>query len=228
MFCPRRTYTRSEVALLKSEKIARKELVEYGRLLYERRLTFGTAGNLSARIGKDRMLITPSGACKGRLNETDLVKMSISEGKAIGAGKPSIEVPFHSAFYKRREDVAAVIHTHPLCCTALAVAGISLKTALTPEGVLVLGNVPLVPYETPGTEKLASRLIESMGDANAFLLERHGAITVGKDLAEAFHRMETLEFAAALQMKSAGIGGTEELTRKEVSKILSPLGRQKQ
>jgi L-fuculose-phosphate aldolase len=216
------------VTLLKPERIARKELVEYGRLLYERRLTFGTAGNLSAKIERDRMLITPSGACKGFLEEGDLIEMSISEGVPIGGGRPSIEVPFHSAFYKRRDDVAAVIHTHPIYCTALAVAKIPLKTALTPESVLILGKVPLVPYETPGTEKLASKLIEPMDDANAFLLERHGAITVGKDLAEAFHRMETLEFAAALQVKSAGLGGTKELTGEEVSKILSSLGRQKQ
>lgn len=216
------------MGLLKPERMARKELVEYGGLLYERRLTFGTAGNLSTRIGKDRMLITPSGACKGFLEEDDLVKMSILKGEPIGGGRPSIEVPFHSAFYKQREEVAAVIHTHPVHCTALAVAGITPKTALTPEGVLVLGKVPLIPYETPGTEKLANKLVESMGNANAFLLERHGAITVGKDLAEAFHRMETLEFVAELQVKSAGIGGTKELTRREVSKILSSLGRQKQ
>ncbi|MDD1773480.1 MAG: class II aldolase/adducin family protein [Methanomassiliicoccales archaeon] len=216
------------MALLISEKIARRQLVEYGRLLYDRRLTFGTAGNLSARIGKDRMLITPSGACKGHLEEDDLVKMSILAGKPIGGGRPSIEVPFHSAFYKRRNEIAAVIHSHPVHCTALAVAGIPLKTALTPEGVLVLGKVPLIPYETPGTESLADRLIRSMGDANAFLLEKHGAIAVGKDLAEAFYRMETLEFAAALQVKSSGIGETKELNTKEISKILLSAGRQKQ
>jgi L-fuculose-phosphate aldolase len=216
------------VAILRPERIARKELIEYGRLIYQRRLTFGTAGNLSARIGADRMLITPSGACKGFLREGDLIKMSISEGKPMGGGKPSIEVPFHSTFYKRRDDVGAVIHTHPLYCTTLAVAGIPLRAGLTPEGVLVLGNVPLVPYETPGTRRLAKRLSESMGDADAFLLEKHGAIAVGKDLAEAFYRMETLEFLAALQVKSMDIGKTEELSKKEIDRILSSLGRQKQ
>jgi len=216
------------VALLISESVARKQLVEFGRLLYERRLTFGTAGNLSARIGTNRMLITPSGACKGHLKRDDLVKMSIFEGRLIGEGRPSIEVPFHSAFYKHRKDVAAVIHTHPLHCTVLAVAGIGLKSALTPEGALVLGNVPLIPYETPGTDRLADRLIESLGEANAFILERHGAITVGKNLAEAFYRIETLEFAAALQIRSAGIGGGKELTRKQMSEVLSFAGRQKE
>ena len=216
------------MGLLRSERIARKELVEFGRLLYDRRLTFGTAGNLSARIGEDRMLITPSGVCKGHLEEDDLVKMSILEGNPIGVGRPSIEVPFHSAFYRCRKEVAAVIHGHPLYCTALAVARIPLTAALTPEGVLDLGKVPIIPYATPGTKKLADTLIGSMGEANAFLLEKHGAITVGKELAEAFYRMETLEFAAALQVESAGIEGTKELTRKEVSEILSSFGRQKQ
>ncbi len=214
--------------VLVTEKTARRELVEYGRLVYDRGLTFGRAGNLSVRIDHDDLLITPSGACKGFLIEKDLVRISISEGKTTGAGRPSIEVPFHTTFYKHRKDVGAVIHTHPLYCTVLAVAGIPLRTGLTPEGVLVLGAIPLVPYETPGTDRLAKRLAESMGDANAFLLERHGAITVGKDLPEAYHRMETLEFAAALQVISAGLGGAEELTKREMTRILTSIGRQKQ
>ncbi len=180
------------------------------------------------KTGKDRMLITPSGVCKGHLRQVDLVKVSITEGKSIGDGRPSIELPFHTAFYKHRKDVGAVIHTHPLHCTVLAVAGISVKSSLTPEGVVVLGEVPLIPYETPGSEKLAGRLISSMGGANAFILEKHGAIAVGRDLTEAFHRIETLEFAATVQVKAAGFGGGRELTRKDMSDILSLAGRQKQ
>jgi L-fuculose-phosphate aldolase len=216
------------VIVLVTEKMARKQLVEYGRLLYDRGLTYGTAGNLSVRIDHDDLLITPSGACKGFLIERDLVRISISDGKTTGGGRPSIEVPFHTALYKRRKDVGAVVHAHPLYCTVLAVAGIPLRTGLTPEGVLILGPVPLVPYETPGTDRLAKKLAESKHDANAFLLERHGAITVGKDLPEAYHRMETLEFAAALQVISVNVGEVEELTKSEMTRILTSIGRQKQ
>lgn len=84
--------------------MARKQLVEYGRLLYDRGLTYGTAGNLSVRIDHDDLLITPSGACKGFLIERDLVRISISDGKTTGGGRPSIEVPFHTALYKHRKD----------------------------------------------------------------------------------------------------------------------------
>ncbi|MBM4237697.1 MAG: class II aldolase/adducin family protein [Euryarchaeota archaeon] len=206
---------------MRSEKSIRKEIVDFGKLLYDRRLTFGTAGNISARAGEDRMLITPSGKCKGLLQESDPILMSISSGKVVGRGKPSIETPFHLAFYRSREEVGAVIHSHPLSCTVLAVAGVPVKTGLTPEGVLVLGDVPLVKYETPGTERLARRLTESAVGARACLLEKHGAIAVGKDLEEAFYRIETLEFLASLQVGLAPFPGIKELPKGERKRIES-------
>lgn len=204
-----------------SETEGRKALVKYGELLYTRKLAFGTGGNISLRVGKDRILITPSGACKGFLRGKDLIPMSISRGAVIGDGRPSIEAPFHLAFYRNREEVGAVMHTHPVSCTALAVAGVAVRPGLTPEGLLVLGEVPLVAYATPGTKELADRLEDSMkGGADAFVLERHGAITVGKDLEEAFQRMETLEFVAAVQLKAMSVGRARDLGQKEKNTIL--------
>jgi L-fuculose-phosphate aldolase len=106
-------------------------------------------------------------------------------------------------------------------CTALAVKGIGVQTGLTPEGLLVLGReVPMVPYATPGTDDLAKVLSETSGNATAFLLEKHGAITVGKDMAEAFHRMETLEFMAQLQFNLHALGGAGPLPEDEICRVL--------
>ena len=198
----------------------REALVRYGALLYERGLVKGTSGNVSLR-SHGTVLITPSGSCKGHLAPEDLLEVDLETGSVQGMGRSSIETPFHLALYRHRQEVGAVVHCHPLYGTILAVAGIPLRTDLTPEGLLVLGvDVPLVPYETPGTKELAEQLHKGMGTAKACLLERHGALTVGKDLKEAFHRMESLEFNAELQYRLMALGKERALPEKEVRRIL--------
>jgi L-fuculose-phosphate aldolase len=200
---------------------ARREIVEYGKLLYQKGLTVGTAGNISLRGEGETMLITPTNTCKGMLEESRIVLIDLNDGKVLSGGKPSIETPFHMALYKARSEIGAVIHTHPVYCTALAVKGIGIQPGLTPEGLLVLGReVPVVPYATPGTDDLATALSEAPSTATAFLLEKHGAITVGRDMTEAFHRMETLEFMAQLQFNLHALGGARPLPEDEVSRIL--------
>jgi L-fuculose-phosphate aldolase len=200
---------------------SRSDIVEHGKILYQKGLTVGTAGNISARGENDTMLITPTNTCKGMLDNDRLVTVEIHDGRTVSGGRPSIETPFHLAFYRARPEINAVIHTHPVYCTALAAKGIRIEPALTPEGLLVLGpEVPLVSYATPGTDDLAKVLSDALRTSNAFLLEKHGAITVGRNMEEAFHRMETLEFMAHLQFNLHILGGSEPLPKEEVDRIL--------
>ena len=92
----------------------RKTIVEYGKLLYQKGLTVGTGGNISARGENDTMLITPTNTCKGMLEEDRLVVIGIKDAKVLSGGRPSIETPFHLAFYRARPEVNAVIH--PRAC----------------------------------------------------------------------------------------------------------------
>jgi len=195
------------------------DVVRYGRLLYEKGLTTGTGGNISARVG-DIMIITPSGTCKGMLDPTELVTVDIASGKATG-GRPSMETPFHLTVYREREDVNGVVHVHPRYCTILACAGMEVTPGLTPEGLMVLGRrVPLVPYATPGSLELAEGLRKEVRSADAFLLGNHGAIAVGKDLKDAYHRLETLEFHAELQYRLTQLGKGGPLPEAEIRRIL--------
>jgi L-fuculose-phosphate aldolase len=199
----------------------KEDLVRYGRLLYERGLMTGTAGNISERSGQDEMLITPSGACKGMLSEKDLVRVRISDGAALEGGRPSIETPFHLAFYRRRPEVGAVVHTHPTYCTTMAVMGREVMPAIIPEGLLVLGReVPMVPYGTPGSQELAANLDRAAAAGDAFIMEMHGAITVGRDLRQATHRMETLEFVASVQYHAELAGELRVIPAEERERIL--------
>ena len=197
-----------------NESFARRRLAECCHLLYDRHLTVSAGGNMSVRLGEDEILITPSGVNKGLISGDDLVKMDM-DGNVISGEKPSIEHKFHIGIYKENPETNAVIHCHPLYCLALAVKGEDIKSCLTPEGVLLLDQVPTVRYETPGSQELVDAVME-YADAPAMLMAKHGAITQGRTLEEAFNRMEELEFQAHLQILA---GDAAELPVEEVVKL---------
>ncbi len=196
------------------EEYARKRLAECCHLLYDRHLTVSAGGNMSVRIDGNTILITPSGVNKGMVGGDDMVKMDL-DGNVISGGKPSIEHLFHIGLYKANPEVNAVVHCHPLYCLALAVKGEDIKSCLTPEGVLLLDRVPTVRYETPGSGELVDAVME-YSDAPAMLMAKHGAITQGRTLEEAFNRMEELEFQAHLQILA---GDAAELPADEIAKL---------
>jgi L-fuculose-phosphate aldolase len=198
----------------------RKDVVDFGKALYARRLVTGMSGNISGRIDDNAIIITPSGYCKGHLKGFDLVRMLIDSGKVTAGGKPSMETPFHLALYKEGKEIGGVVHAHPLHCTILACSGRTVRTDLTPEGLLYLGKVAFIPYATPGSNELAENLRAEMKGHDAFIMENHGAITVGKDVAEAYYRMETLEYLAEIQVMAEGVGRLKGLEDGEVQKIL--------
>ncbi len=196
-----------------NEKEARIALVETCARLYDRNLTVSAGGNMSVRVD-DGVLITPSGRNKGLLKPEDLVKVAL-DGTVVSGGKPSIETRFHLALYRSNPDTNAVIHCHPLNCIALTLRNEELRCNLTPEGALLLGRVPTIPYITPGTDELVDAVASHRSSA-VMLMARHGALTQGATLEEAYDRMEELEFQARLQMMC---GGAEDLPADELRKL---------
>ena len=197
-----------------NERYARELLADCCRRLYDRRLTVSAGGNMSIRISPDEILITPSGRNKGMLAPDDMVRMSL-DGRVLSDGRPSIEHRFHLALYRMNPDTNAVVHCHPLHCVALAVRNQPVRCNLTPEGAMLLGNVPMIGYFTPGSEELVDA-VAAHGDRKAMLMERHGALTQGRTLEEAYNRMEELEFQARLQLL---VGDAEDLPAEEVEKL---------
>ena len=197
-----------------NESFAREILADVCAKLYDRRLTVSAGGNMSIRINDEEILITPSGRNKGLLLPEDMVRMSM-DGKVIDEGKPSIEHRFHLALYNRNQETNAIVHCHPLYCTTLAVKGEKIRSDLTPEGVLLLGDVPMIDYYTPGSEELV-KAVEACADSRAMLMRRHGALTQGRTMEEAYNRMEELEFQAQLQLMVRHAKG---LPKAEVEKL---------
>jgi L-fuculose-phosphate aldolase len=198
-----------------NERYARQELVKICKLLYDRQLTVSAGGNMSMRIADSEILITPSGRNKGMLEPEDLVLID-SKGKVLSSGKPSIEHKFHLALYNMNYDTNAIVHCHPLHCVTLAVKGERIKSNITPEGVLLLGDVPMIDYYTPGSKKLVEA-VAAQGHSKTMLMARHGAITQGRTLEEAYNRMEELEFQAKLQLLCGE--DVTDLPKREITKL---------
>jgi L-fuculose-phosphate aldolase len=199
----------------------RRDLVEVCRRLHERRLLGAGEGNVSCRLGRDRLLVTPSGASKGHLRPAELVVVDLSGAKVRGRGRPSTELRMHLAAYAARPDVGAVVHAHPLTAVAFTVAGVPPPNDLLPEAVLVLGRIAVAPFATPGTDEVPRSLAPVWKGHEVILIERHGALALGRDLLQAFDRMETLERVCEVALAARVLGRCEPLPRAAVEKVIA-------
>ncbi len=208
-----------------SGRSARAELVETCRRLHTRDLIGAGEGNVSVRLGTDRFLVTPSGANKGYLSPADLVVVN-SRGEVVeGRGRASTELGMHLAAYRARPDIRAVVHGHPLTTIALTIAGLSPPNDLVPEAAVTLGEIAVAPFATPGTGEVAASLAPLWAGHDVIVLERHGALALGRTLAEAFDRLETLERVARLGLVARLLGSCEPLPRQAIDRVLAAAGR---
>ena len=206
---------------LQLELQQRHLICRIGRRMYAHGLIVACEGNLSVRLGKDRILVTPAGACKGDLAPSDLLVTDLSGSVVEGAGRPTSEMRMHLVFYNLRPGVAAVCHGHPPNATAFAAAGRALEQAVLPEVVVGLGRIPLAPYGTPGTREICTGLEPLAASYDAILLENHGVVTCGPDLTIAYQRLETVEHLARIILAAEALGGPRLLRRAEVQKLIA-------
>jgi L-fuculose-phosphate aldolase len=204
-----------------TETRLRRDLVEVCRRLHDRRLIGAGEGNVSCRLGKDRLLVTPSGVDKGFLRPADLVVVDLSGKRIRGPGRPSTELRMHLAAYAARPDVEAVVHAHPLTAVAFTVAGVPPPNDLLPEAVLVLGRIAVAPFATPGTDEVPRSLSPFWKGHEVILLERHGALALGRDLFLALDRMETLERVCEVAAAARALGSCEPLPARAVEKVIA-------
>jgi L-fuculose-phosphate aldolase len=229
------------------EDILRTEIVEVGRLLYERGLVVATDGNISARLAPDRILATPSGFCKGRLAPDQLIVLDLAgervdpsilrtgekkagEKQTVGPPtadlKPTSEIHMHLEAYRQRPDIGAVVHAHPPHVVALSIAGIPLGPCILPEAIVFLGLPPTTPYATPSSPEGAAAIRAAIAGHDALVLARHGSLAVGESPLAAYHNTETLEQLARItfMLRLLGIdsnGSDAVLPPEQIAKLLA-------
>lgn len=196
------------------------QIIRVGRLLYEEGLNVGTDGNISCRVdGGAHLWTTGSGSAKGFLTEQDLVKTDLDGHVIAGAAKPSSELKLHLCVYRHNALAQAAVHAHTVAATALASAGVGLTEPLLPPVTLQLGKVHVAPYALTGTQAVADSILPYVRENNAVLLANHGAVTWGKDLWQAFTRMETLEQCAKIYLQVRALGTPQYLTPEQEQEL---------
>lgn len=195
----------------------RREMVAIGRRMNENGLIVAVEGNLSVRFGSHAFLVTPAGVNKGDLKLQDLLEIDF-QGRCP-RGRPTSEWPLHREIYRCRPDITAVCHAHPPWATAFAAVGRDLDGSLLTETAAQLPRVPLAARAEPGTEALAVSVVPLMAHHDAVLLGNHGAVTVGKDLREAFHRLETVERLAQVTLLSEAAAGRPLLSPESLNRL---------
>lgn len=202
------------------EGAMREALCEIGRRVWMREYVASNDGNFSVRLSSDRVLATPTMVSKGFMRPEELAIVTLDGNQVSGPRPVTSELKMHLAIYRARPDVRAVVHVHPPHATAFAITRRPLPKCVLPEVEVLLGEIPMTPYETPGTHAFAEALLPYVRDHNAFLLTNHGAVTVGQDPYEAYYRMETLDQYCRILILAAHIGDWQQLDHEQVVSLL--------
>ncbi|ENN7403752.1 aldolase [Escherichia coli] len=192
-----------------NEQQLREQMVNYGHSLFMRGFSSGGSGNLSVRLPDGGYLVTPTNSCLGELDAATISKLD-ANGVHLSGDKPSKEVPMHLAWYRHRPTCGAVVHLHSPWLTALSCLPCSTPEnclpPLTPYYVMRVGQLPLLPYFSPGHEGIASALSKIAADHTAALLANHGPVVSGRSLREAVFNAEELEDSARIWLTLKPLG----------------------
>ena len=194
---------------MSSEARLRETLCDMARSLFERGLTHGSTGNISARTQDGGLLVSPTGTSFGRLDPARLARFDAA-GRQIDGDAPTKEMPLHTAFYDTRSTAGAVVHLH--ACHSVAwsmMPGVdpdNLLPPLTPYGIMQLGKVKLLPVFLPGDPAMGEALRGLEGRHSAVMLANHGPVVAGKTVEAACNAIEELEATAKLALLTRGSG----------------------
>lgn len=198
--------------------MSREKIIEIGKRLYQQKLTFGTSGNISVRQDNGEILITGTGTQLGHLKEEDVVLID-SNGDNI-SGQGSSERYLHSEIYKKRPDITAIIHVHSLALTAFACARKPINHNIHPENILIFDNIPLAEYAMPSSRELVENTVKFFENRDVVLMANHGVIACGKDLEDAYTKIEMAEANAQLIINSTVLGGGVSLENQDIENLI--------
>lgn len=197
-----------------------EKVVSICRKIYDKGYVSAYDGNVSVITDRNTVLFTRSGICKGEVTIADILEFDLSGSLLKGEGRITTEFKLHLFAYSRRPDVSAVVHCHPVYATAFSLVGEGLTEHYFPEVLLTLGKVPLCKYGTPSTNDLPLSLEPYIEHSWAYLLQNHGAITLGRNLDDAYYKMEKLEHTAETIYKARQLGNPNALSSNDINELL--------
>ena len=200
----------------------REEVAYFMRRLYDKNLTTCSGGNVSQKINKDLICITPSSLDKGRIQPEQIGLITLKGENLTPELKPSIETSMHIAVHNMRPDIKAVVHAHPVTASSFTASEMKINTALIAESAAVLGTPVFTQYAKQGSSDLAKIVSEATANANIVLMSNHGVLTVGDTLLKAFDRIEVLEASAKITLYTELLGPKRALSDSQLSELVAP------
>jgi L-fuculose-phosphate aldolase len=198
-----------------------KELIcEIGRRVYDKGFAAANDGNISIRVGENEVLCSPTMICKGFMTPDDICAVDLDGNQIAGTRKRTSEILLHLAIMKHRPDVKAVVHCHPPHATAFAVAREPIPQCILPEVEVFMGEVPMAPYETPGSQKFAETVVPFLKATNTIILNNHGTVSFGKTLEEAYWKTEILDAYCRILLLAKQLGKVSYFSERETRELL--------
>ena len=193
---------------MSDEATLREQICLLAKSIFDRGLTGGSTGNISARTDDGGLLVSPTGTSFGRLDPARLSRFDAG-GKLVDGDAPTKEMPLHTAFYETRSKAGAVVHLHSCHSVALSmlpdVDPDNFLPPLTPYGIMKLGRVKLLPFFLPGDAAMGEAVRGLAGKRSAVMLANHGPVVAGKDVEAACNAVEELEDTARLALMTRGM-----------------------
>ena len=206
-----------------TETALREQICLLAKSLFDRGLTHGSTGNISARTDDGGLLVSPTGTSFGRLDPGRLSRFD-AQGQLIAGDKPTKEMPLHGAFYDTRSSAGAVVHLHSCHSVALSMLPDANEDdflpPLTPYAIMKLGRVKLLPFFLPGDPAMGEAVRGLAGKRSAVMLANHGPVVAGKDVEAACNAVEELEETAKLALMLRGMNA-RALTSEQVTAVVT-------
>src|SRR5436309_551210 len=203
-----------------SEWKLREEMCEVGRRVYAKGFAAANDGNISYRLGEDRVLCTPTRVSKGFMKPDDLCIVDMDGKQVSGKRKRSSEILLHLSIMRARPDVKACVHCHPPHATAFAVAHEPIPKCTMPEFEVFLGEVAITPYETPGTQAFADSVVPYVKDTDTIILANHGTITAGSDLMDAYFKTEIIDAYCRILILAKQLGTVNYYSDEKAAELI--------
>jgi L-fuculose-phosphate aldolase len=200
-------------------KSQRKDVARFMRRLYRKGLTTTSGGNISLRLSDEIIIITPSATDKGRMRWKEVGVVNISGVNLTPALKPSMEIEMHLSIYRKKKEVLAIVHAHPVYASLFTAIKAKINTSLTAEARAILGKPLFVKYAVMGSQALAEIAAENVLKSDILLLENHGILTTGTNLLQAFDKIEVLENAAKMTLLTELTGKKKPLDKTRILEL---------
>jgi len=203
-----------------NKDLLKKQIIKIAKLMHKKGFLAGSDGNLSVLCDDNKVLITASGVNKGFIEANDIVTVNLKGQVLEGTSKCSTELAMHLKIYELRPDIKAVIHAHPPYVVAFNVANVDLSSKILPETVLILKEIITSEYSRPCSKDNVKIIEEHILKSKIIVLKRHGTISCGKDLIEAYNLLEKLEHTAKVGVIANSLNKISLLDDEEYNNLL--------